>query len=193
MPIALITHGFDEMQKSQYLTMGLDPEMESTFRAPIIEIMGNEPQCSVHREQVFSDTIWPNSKMRKYLRQLGGNEWAHSVRYATLETWSNILLIRAERKGKFTSEQVHLLDAAMASIGWLHATAEESLPAELMRGITPRQSEVMLMLLDGYPRKVIAARLKVGQETVGVHIKAIYEHFDVSSSSELAALFLRSK
>jgi DNA-binding NarL/FixJ family response regulator len=115
------------------------------------------------------------------------------VRYATFDTWSNILLIRGDGKSKFSTEQVQLLDAAMESIGWLHATAEEALPAESLRGITPRQSEVMLMLLDGYPRKVIAARLKIGQETVGIHIKAIYKHFDVNSSSELAALFLRGK
>ena len=51
----------------------------------------------------------------------------------------------------------------------------------------------MLLLLDGFSRKMIAAQMSLGEDTVGDHIKNIYRHFQVNSATELAAIFLRSK
>ena len=77
--------------------------------------------------------------------------------------------------------------APPASAAWrIAATA-------FLRDLTPRQRAVAIKLLEGYPRKMIAQQLNITLDTVGDHLKAIYVHFGVNSSGELAALFLRSR
>jgi len=52
---------------------------------------------------------------------------------------------------------------------------------------------VLLMQLDGLSRKDIADRLQITIDTVGDHMKKIYDHFGVSTTGKLAALFLRNR
>ena len=84
------------------------------------------------------------------------------------------------------------VDLAMSSVSWMHSSIEESLAAGDLRGPTPQQPIVMLMLLDGAARKTMA-QLHITEDTVGDHIKSIYVHFNVGSASQLAALFLRAR
>lgn len=54
--------------------------------------------------------------------------------------------------------------------------------------LTPREEEVMALLVQGLSRGRIAARLVVSDETVKTHIKRIYGKLDVHSLRELASL-----
>jgi DNA-binding CsgD family transcriptional regulator len=96
-------------------------------------------------------------------------------------------------KPDFSDHESIALDLALESVAWMHSGIEESLPRETFVGLTPRQRIVMLMLLDGTTRKSIARQLRITQDTVGDHIKSIYNHFGIGSVSELAALFLRAR
>jgi DNA-binding CsgD family transcriptional regulator len=71
-------------------------------------------------------------------------------------------------------------------------TEDELSPAQ-MTGLTHRQRTVLLGMLDGQSRKLIASSLKISEFTVNEHIKAVFRHFKVHSSTELAAKFLRSR
>ncbi len=127
------------------------------------------------------------------LHQMGLNEWVHCVRYQSANVWSNMMLIRNVGRCSFTNHDAMILDVAMQSIAWLHATAEECVPKELLVGLTDRQRLVTLLVLDGIPRKLIASKLRIAEDTVGDHLKSIYRHFKVTSATELAAIFLKSK
>jgi DNA-binding CsgD family transcriptional regulator len=52
---------------------------------------------------------------------------------------------------------------------------------------TPRESEVVTLMLKGAPAKQIASSLKISQHTVNDHIKAIFEKVGVGSRGQLAA------
>ncbi len=65
------------------------------------------------------------------------------------------------------------------------------LPAELQGGkgmaqprLTPRQCEVLDLMCQGLPNKVIARRLDVSENTVRGHVQAILAFLQVSSRSE---------
>lgn len=51
-------------------------------------------------------------------------------------------------------------------------------------GLTPRQREVLDLLVRGLPNKVIARRLTLSENTVRTHVQAILVHFDARSRSE---------
>jgi DNA-binding CsgD family transcriptional regulator len=53
--------------------------------------------------------------------------------------------------------------------------------------LTPRQREVLRLLLRGGSRTQIAQQLRISEHTANDHPKAIYARMDVASRSELAA------
>jgi DNA-binding CsgD family transcriptional regulator len=68
---------------------------------------------------------------------------------------------------------------------------EEPRPQQPGR-LTPRQHEVLTLLADGLPAKVIAARLGLSQVTVRNHIQAILTELRCHSQLEAVAIARRS-
>lgn len=54
-------------------------------------------------------------------------------------------------------------------------------PAELLAKLTPRQREVLAMLCEGLPNKLIARRLNISDGTVKVHVVHVLRALKVSS------------
>ncbi|GAB4403775.1 MAG: response regulator transcription factor [Bacteroidia bacterium] len=59
--------------------------------------------------------------------------------------------------------------------------------------LTPREKEVLGLLVEGLPYKLIADRLGVGYETVRSHMKHIYEKLHVASTTEAVSKALRER
>jgi FixJ family two-component response regulator len=71
---------------------------------------------------------------------------------------------------------------------YLHGT---NVPAkEKISKLTPRQRDVISLLLAGDSLKEIAQKLGLSKHTVGDYVKEIYKHFSVSSRAELLAQFI---
>lgn len=192
-PVAWLITGLAPEQMSGLAEMGLDPVMEGFYRQPILERMAGTLQCTLCRQQIADGSHWSNSTMRGYLLRIGMDEWLHSLHYSKASVWSNLLLLRGLEKPRFEPQDVALIDLAMSSLEWLHSSAVEQPLSPPPAGLTERQRVVMLLLLDGFSRKMIAVQLGLAEDTVGDHIKNIYRHFQVNSATELAAIFLRSK
>lgn len=57
--------------------------------------------------------------------------------------------------------------------------------------LTPKESEVLKWLVDGYSYKMIAAELEVSLDTIRTHIKNIYRKLQVNSMTEAVAKAIR--
>ena len=55
--------------------------------------------------------------------------------------------------------------------------------------LTPRERDVVQLLLKGYPSKRVARELGISGHTEQAHRKNIYQKLDLSSHSELFSLF----
>jgi two-component system nitrate/nitrite response regulator NarL len=62
----------------------------------------------------------------------------------------------------------------------------------LVRQLTPREREVLVLLAEGAASKTIAARLGVSANTVRTHIQSILTKLQVHSRLEAAAFAIRS-
>jgi two-component system, LuxR family, response regulator FixJ len=62
--------------------------------------------------------------------------------------------------------------------------------AARLESLTPREREVMQMVVDGKPNKIIADRLGVSQKTVEVHRASVMKKMQVDSLAELVRLVL---
>ena len=68
------------------------------------------------------------------------------------------------------------------SMGTARQSALRSKPKD--RSLTPRQREVLNLLHEGLPNKLIARRLDLSDNTVRRHLQDIFEYFDVDSRAE---------
>jgi DNA-binding NarL/FixJ family response regulator len=59
--------------------------------------------------------------------------------------------------------------------------------------LSTREEEVLILLSKGYSNKEIASQLAIGAETVGSHLKHIYEKMHVRSRAEAVARYMTSK
>jgi len=59
--------------------------------------------------------------------------------------------------------------------------------------LSAREEEVLILLSKGYSNKEIASQLSIGAETVGSHLKHIYEKMHVRSRAEAVARYMTSK
>ncbi len=63
-------------------------------------------------------------------------------------------------------------------------------PPRTAEGMSRRQRQVLEFLLAGDGEKQVAAKLGISKNTVHNYVTALYRHFDVSSRSELMAIFI---
>ena len=59
--------------------------------------------------------------------------------------------------------------------------------------LSVREEEILILLSKGYSNKEIASQLGIGVETVGSHLKHIYEKMHVRSRAEAVAQYMTSK
>jgi DNA-binding NarL/FixJ family response regulator len=64
-------------------------------------------------------------------------------------------------------------------------------PAPAAPALTPREREVLSMLAEGLPNKLIAARLGISEHTVKTHLEAIFDKLGASTRAEAVARGVR--
>jgi len=68
------------------------------------------------------------------------------------------------------------------------ATAEPAQPGIDLARLTPRQREVLDLLVEGRSNKEIARALDLGHGTVKIHLAAVFRHLGVSNRAAAAAI-----
>ena len=66
-------------------------------------------------------------------------------------------------------------------------------PAEAEFHLTPHETKLLRMLVDGYNYKTLAAELDVSINTISFHMRRIYEKLQVHSKSEAVSKALRQR
>ena len=66
-------------------------------------------------------------------------------------------------------------------------------PRDPVVRLSAREEEVLILLSKGYSNKEIANQLAIGTETVGSHLKHIYEKMHVRSRAEAVARYMTGK
>jgi DNA-binding CsgD family transcriptional regulator len=106
-----------------------------------------------------------------------------------LEVCSAIGLFRHVGREPFTSRQARMAHILLSEVGWLHYAELPGDRGHEVPNLTPRQRVVMVMLIEARDKDEIARLLHISPHTAKDHIKAVYEHFNVSSQLELIRRF----
>jgi FixJ family two-component response regulator len=85
--------------------------------------------------------------------------------------------------------------------GWIHDAIEQDAQRRRERGniaeidariasLTPREREIMKMIVDGKPSKVIAVELNISEKTVHTHRAKIMQKMSAESVAALVRMYL---
>lgn len=97
-----------------------------------------------------------------------------------------VLPLLAHRLNKLLKEHAFLTWFSSLDAGYQNKTI--SLDIESNK-LTPRENEIMRLLLQGHTYKMIANRLYLSDNTVKTHIKNIYSKLEIKSKMELVQMF----
>jgi DNA-binding NarL/FixJ family response regulator len=75
----------------------------------------------------------------------------------------------------------------------VHSFRREDMRFKADVQLSAREEEVLILLSKGYSNKEIASQLGIGAQTVGSHIKHIYEKMHVRSRAEAVARYMMRK
>jgi DNA-binding CsgD family transcriptional regulator len=73
-------------------------------------------------------------------------------------------------------------------VPWLHVPQADV--AKVAAGLSPREQEVIHLLLKGCARKEVAAALNLSSHTIADYVKGIYKKFGVKSRGELLSKYI---
>jgi DNA-binding CsgD family transcriptional regulator len=68
--------------------------------------------------------------------------------------------------------------------------SRKAVPAGFGAGLTPREREIVGLILEGHPSATIAERLGIGRGTVKNHRRRLYEKLDITTERELFLMYL---
>jgi two-component system nitrate/nitrite response regulator NarL len=107
------------------------------------------------------------------------------VRGVVLKEMASNMLVKAVRR---VHEGGTWLERASASRALERLAEREAGHREAAAGLTPRELDVVRLVMSGLRNKEIAERLAIGEGTVKIHLHRVYEKLGVDSRLALAAL-----
>jgi DNA-binding CsgD family transcriptional regulator len=102
--------------------------------------------------------------------------------------FSGISMKRRTGRPRFTARERRMLHIVSCAVDSMHVCSETLAAATYqVRSLTPRQQNVLTLILKGRPLKHVAEALGIKFNTLGSYTKEIYRHFGVNSRVELIA------
>ncbi len=105
------------------------------------------------------------------------------------EVWILLTMIEDAIAGSLKRD-LALVQTVVSEADWLDHRGTDLPAKDTISKLSPRQGQVLSILLAGDSLKEVAQKLELSEHTVGDYVKKIYKHFSVSSRPQLLALFI---
>ncbi len=97
---------------------------------------------------------------------------------------------RRQGRPSFSPRERALVHLVFGQVHWLHRYGLAISAGDTVLDLSPRQRQVLLLLLAGDSPKRIANKMSLSEHTIGDYVKQIYRHFKVTTRGELFAQFI---
>jgi non-specific serine/threonine protein kinase len=123
-------------------------------------------------------------------------EWQRATYDHALELARSAISPEAYQEAWAAGFAVPLPDAIAEALAAAEPAASPSNPTEptdpaARAGLTPREGQVLRLLVDGLSDREIAAALSISERTAGNHVQHIMQKFDVDSRTAAAVVGVR--
>ncbi len=132
-----------------------------------------------------------NVLIARHLSQIGYADCITSMWAATSNRAIFLVVHRREADPPFNDKDVTLVSLMLRAVAPIvdRDLMQKSVPDQ-HEEMSPREREILLMLLAGDSEKQIAANISRSVHTVHTFVRQIYRHYNVSSRGELMAQFV---
>jgi DNA-binding CsgD family transcriptional regulator len=192
----------------------IDEYLEGPYREdPFYQASMNQPRSKIYRlSRVTMGKLEQSTYYREYYADTGTSDEAIYLSKLRGGNVINLSMMRLPHHGEFTEQEyeaLYLLAEPVSELIKSHSEHDDFAVTHLIQPgidhqidlafrtfgaslLSPREKDVMEMMLRGYSTDSTAERLGIALETVRRHRKSIYRKLDVSSQTDLFSLFLNS-
>ena len=187
-----IDDGFDSNEeRAVFVRISLDPRLAAAVQAPIAELILSGQNATFLRSQLISDDNWVATAVAKQWTAAGFGDFILTA-VAIPHGHSSAGFHRRANSGRSTQQHADVLREIFQNVTWLHDRIKNTASAGNTLMLSPRERQVLVLLLDGSTRKQIADTLRLSRHTIVDYLKVIYRKLGVKSQRELIAKFARS-
>lgn len=180
---------------------------------PFYQTSMNQPRAKIYRlSRVSMGKLHDSDYYRDYYADTGTCDEAVYLSKLQAGNVINLSMMRLAAHGEFTDEEyesLYVLAEPVSELLKSHSEHSEFAATNLIQPgidhqidlafrtfgasmLSPREKDVLELMLRGYGTDISAERLAIAVETVRRHRKSIYRKLDVSSQTDLFSLFLNS-
>ena len=192
----------------------VDQYLEGPYREdPFYETSMHQPRAKIYRlSRVTLGKLQQSDYYRTYYADTGTCDEAVYLSKLHGGNVINLSMMRLPQHGEFSEqeyESLYLLAEPVSELIKSHSEHDDFAVTHLIQPgidhqidlafrtfgaslLSPREKDVLEMMLRGYGTDISADRLGIALETVRRHRKSIYRKLDVSSQTDLFSLFLNS-
>jgi DNA-binding CsgD family transcriptional regulator len=188
--------------------------LEGPYREdPFYQTSMHQPRAKIYRlSRVTLGKLEQSSYYEDYYGDTGTVDEAIYLSKLHGGNVINLSIMRLPEHGEFTEEEyesLYLLAEPVSELIKTHSEHDEFAVTNLIQPgidhqidlafrtfgaslLSPREKDVLELMLRGYGTDVSASRLGIALETVRRHRKSIYRKLDVNSQTDLFSLFLNA-
>ena len=192
----------------------IDSYLEGPFREdPFFQTSMDRPRAKIYRlSRITTDSLHESDYYRDYYSDTGTVDEAIYLAKLNAGNVINFSMMRLPSHGPFSDEEyerLYLLAEPVSELLKSHSEHGDFSTTYLIQPgidhqinlafstfgssmLSPREKDVLELMLRGYGTNVSAERLGIALETVRRHRKGIYRKLDVSSQTDLFSLFINS-
>ncbi len=192
----------------------VDRYLEGPFREdPFYQTSMDRPRARIYRlSRVTAGKLKTSDYYRDYYADTGTVDEVIYLSKLRSGNVINISMMRLPRHGEFSDEEyerLYLLADPVAELLKSHSEHDDFAVTHLIQPgidhqidlafqtfgaslLSPREKDVLELMLRGYGTDISGQRLNIALETVRRHRKSIYRKLDVSSQTDLFSLFINS-
>ncbi len=196
------------------VTAQITTYLEGPYREdPFYQTSMNQPRSKFYRlSRITAGKLRETEYYRDYYADTGTVDEAIYLSRLQAGSVINLCMMRLPRHGAFTEQEyetLYLLAEPISELIKSHSEHDEFAVTHLIQPgidhqidlafrtfgasmLSPREKDVLELMLRGYGTDTSADRLGIALETVRRHRKSIYRKLDVSSQTDLFSLFINS-
>lgn len=191
----------------------IDYYLEGPYREdPFFQTSMQQPRARIYRLGRIAGTLEDSRYYQEYYADTGTVDEAIYLSQLRAGNVINLCMMRLPQQGPFSEEEyqtLYLLADPVSELIRSHSEHDDFAVTHLIQPgldhqidlafrtfgtafLSPREKDVLELMLRGYGTDITAQRLGIALETVRRHRKSIYRKLDVSSQTDLFALFINS-
>ncbi|MAT94005.1 MAG: helix-turn-helix transcriptional regulator [Halioglobus sp.] len=196
------------------LEQQIDQYLDGPYREdPFYQTSMNQPRARIYRlSRVTLGKLKDSSYYRDYYGDTGTCDEIVYLSKLQAGNVINLSMMRLPENGSFGDDEyetLYLLAEPISELIKSHSEHQDFAATNLIQPgidhqidlafrtfgasmLSPREKDVLELMLRGYGTDISAERLQIAVETVRRHRKSIYRKLDVSSQTDLFSLFLNS-